>query len=158
MLCNLVYNRAVNLMDFCPGIFHAPGPLPCRPGMHSAEITIFPVINRRHLQIVIMDICQYLLMHPVRHSAAPVHWYINIISLANIVPAGSPSSNQQHIQLMLFVIFCLASMLDNLKPPCRKFAVRRKKHLQIVSHFISCPVLITDNSEGLCASTHSINA
>ena len=135
MLCSLGYNRAVNLMDFCPGIFHTPGPLPCQPWMCATKITVFPVINRRHFQIVIMDICQHLLMRPVRHRAVSCYSLpvsINVISLSNIISVSSPPSKQQHIQFLLLVIFCLASMLDNLKPPCRKFAVLRKKHLQMV--------------------------
>ena len=135
MLCSLGYNGAVNLVDFCPGIFHAPGPLPCWPGMRATEITIFPFINRWHFHIVIVYICQHLLMRLIRHgivSCYPLSVGVNVISLANIISVSSPPSKQQHIQFLLLVIFCLASMLYNLKPPCRKFAVLREKHLKMI--------------------------
>lgn len=94
MLCSLGHNGSVNLVDFCPGTFHTPGPLPCWPGMRSAEIAVFPVVNRWHFQIVIMDICQYLLMRPVRHrtvSRYPLSVGVNVIPFTNIISVGSPS-------------------------------------------------------------------
>ena len=120
MLCRLGHYGTVNFIDFCPGIFHAPGPLPRRPWMRAAEITVFPFINRRHFQIVIMDICQYLLMRPIRHravSCCPLSVGVKVISPADIIPIGSPPPKKQHVQLLLLVIFRLPPVLDKTTLP-----------------------------------------
>lgn len=79
MSCRLMHNLAVYFINFCPRIFHAPGPLPCRPRMCAAEIPVFPAIDWRHFQIMIMNICQHLLMCPFGKRTVscypPVCWY-----------------------------------------------------------------------------------
>ena len=144
MLCCFSHNGTVNFIDFCPCIFNTLGPLPCRPRMCAAKITIFPIVNRRHLQIIIMNKRQYLLVCPIRHRAVSCYSLligINVISLTNIVSVSSPPSKKQHIQLILFIIFCLSSMLDNLEPLGCIFAILRKKHMRMSGqpfHILFC--------------------
>ena len=128
------HDGAVYLIDFCPCVLCAPGPLSGRPCMCATEISIFPIVDRWHLHVVIMNECQQLFMCPIRKRTVSRHALpvgINIVFLADIVPIGSPSSEKQHIQLVLLVILRLPSVLDNMEPLSRIFAILRKKHVRM---------------------------
>lgn len=55
MLDSFGHDGAVYLIDFCPCVLCTPGPLSGWPCMRTAEISILPIINRRHCQFVLMN-------------------------------------------------------------------------------------------------------
>ena len=84
--------------------------------------------------MIIVDICQHFLMAPISQWAKPCDTFsirIYVTALADIVSVGSSAAQQEHIKIMLFIILCLSSMLNNVEPLRCRTGILRKQPLRI---------------------------